>query len=76
MPDHDPTPHHRHHPLLRVTVTACPDEPEALLLDVDLGQPLDGVTADLLTACLLAWLEGGALVGMDERWAAMMAARN
>jgi hypothetical protein len=77
MPDQDPHPH-RHHPLLRITVSACPADQEALLLDVDLGAPLPDVTGDQV-ATVLEVLAASLAARLDLAWAAVadqLASRN
>ena len=73
--DHEPTPDHVHHPLLRITVSACPDDDSGLLVDVDLGQPPDGWTGDQVAAALAAMLANDLGRGIDERWLEVRLAR-
>lgn len=74
-PDHQASDDHRHHPLLRVTITACPDDTEALLCDVDLGAPLASVTAEEVAA-VLAVLADGLAHRLDLAWQEMAAHLN
>jgi hypothetical protein len=74
MPDPD-HPDHVHRPLLRLTVSHCPDDLEALVLDVDLGAPVDGVTAEDV-GHVLAVLLARLIPDLDRAWSDLAASRN
>jgi hypothetical protein len=71
MPDPD---HSAHHPLLAITVSHCPGQ-QALHLDVDLGTPVPGVTADEVGQAL-AVLMATLLPRLDGAWVEVAATLN